>query len=220
MAERPPDDPGLPWEEIARQVQIALDELPIGNPEAKGKLMEDLKSVMVSLEEFGLPFGMVPPQKNRPAPDISVMAGGRDTDTSEAEAEPPERPDLKVAPDPITEEEVTEDPVSAPGPGSGFSWFNLGDLGKSFALPGTPATPPGDIRLSGADAEEGVQTLYTGTQAHPYRIHCADGAMRVVVDGKSGEVLRTSRSIDVEGTLIRVMLEDGSSAMGTFQRIS
>ena len=61
MAERPPEDPGLPWEEIARQVQIALDELPIGNPEAKGKLMEDLKSVMVSLEEFGLPFGMAPP---------------------------------------------------------------------------------------------------------------------------------------------------------------
>ena len=82
------------------------------------------------------------------------------------------------------------------------------------------ASPPGDIRLSGADAEEGVQTLYTGTQARPYRIHCADGAMRVVVDGKSGEVLRASRSIDVEGTLIRVMLEDGSSAMGTFQRIS
>jgi hypothetical protein len=44
--------------------------------------------------------------------------------------------------------------------------------------------------------------------------------MRIVVDGKSGEVLRTSRSIDVEGTLIRVVLEEGSSAMGTFQRIS
>ena len=51
MAERPPDDPGLPWEEIARQVQMALEELPIGNPEAKGKLMDDLKSVMVSMDE-------------------------------------------------------------------------------------------------------------------------------------------------------------------------
>jgi hypothetical protein len=225
MAERPPDDPGLPWEEIARQVQIALDELPIGNPEAKGKLMEDLKSVMVSLEAFGLPFGMVPPLKTHPAPDISVMAGGRETETHEADTEEgadlPGRPDLKVAPDPITEEEeMTEDPIPGTGPGSGFNWFNLGDLGKSFNLPGALATPPGDIRLSGADAEEGVQTIYTGTQARPYRIHCADGAMRIVVDGKSGEVLRTTRSIDVEGTLIRVMLEGGSSAMGTFQRIS
>jgi hypothetical protein len=228
MAERPPDDPSLPWEEIARQVQIALEELPIGNPESKGKLMEDLKSVMVSLEEFGLPFGMVPPRENRPAPDISVVAGGREAETEEAEPETepeeesvlPGRPDLKVAPDPITEEEEIEDSGEASGPGGGFNWFNLGDLGKSFPLPGMTASPPGDIRLSGADAEEGVQTLYTGTQARPYRIHCADGAMRVVVDGKSGEVLRASRSIDVEGTLIRVMLEDGSSAMGTFQRIS
>ena len=152
------------------------------------------------------------------------MTGGREEETNETEAEEasdlPGRPDLKVAPDPITEEEDLEESGDPTSPGSGFSWFNLGDLGKSFPLPGMTASPPGDIRLSGADAEEGVQTLYTGTQARPYRIHCADGAMRVVVDGKSGEVLRASRSIDVEGTLIRVMLEDGSSAMGTFQRIS
>jgi len=215
---------------------MALEELPIGNPEAKGKLMDDLKSVMVSLEEFGLPFGMVPPSQAHPTPDISVMAGGREEDTSEVEVdeEPADsgRPDLKVAPDPITEEEDLDgpglgqgpgggfDPGDGSTPGSGFSWFNLGDLGKSFTVPGTAATPPGDIRLSGADAEEGSQTLYTGTQARPYRIHCADGTMRVVVDGKSGEVLRTSRSIDVEGTLIRVMLEETASAMGTFQRIS
>jgi hypothetical protein len=224
MAERPPDNPGLPWEEIARQVQIALEELPIGSPEAKGKLMEDLKSVMLSLEEFGLPFGMVPPPPVRPAPDISVMAGGRDEDTGKDEGdEGPvevERPDLKVAPDPITEEEEPKEHPYGSDPGGGFNWFNLGELGKSFTLPGMATTPPGDIRLSGADAEEGAQTLYTGTQARPYRIHCADGAMRVVVDGKSGEVLRASRSIDVEGTLIRVMLEKGSSAMGTFQRIA
>ena len=113
MAERPPDEPNLPWDEIAKQVQSALEELNLDSPETQSRLMGDLESMMSSLDGLGLPVDLTPPTQAVPTPpDISVVEGG----LAEAEAREPSesRPDLKVAPEPEPSEEGTPDGEPSP----------------------------------------------------------------------------------------------------------
>jgi hypothetical protein len=189
------DDDGDSLDDVLDSVVEALDALELGSDRLRDSLVDGVREALSAI---------VTPTPDI-SPDVVVLDGGRagDPPTEETE-EQPSRPDLQVLEgDAASRPEVRVRVVQSD------------DMPRS-RVARAPIWPDGRIRLrpSGASA---WQTVYHGTETHPYRLHCTSGVLRVSVDGQPVEELHTGCSIDIEAKLVRVSSD--SPTDGLYRRL-
>ena len=176
MSDQPPDDP---TDDIIEQVNAALDGLSITDDATRDAVAAGLKEALGALSAMG-----VTPTPGREAPSVAVVEGGRAEDAPPTSGAPP---DLHIAAPPTDAQPASAAPTARV-------------VVSRAPIRSRPAAadPAGHIALAPGTR----QTILRARQARAYRIHCTDGALRVLIDGQPLDTVAAGQSIDVEGAML------------------
>ncbi|MEC8424431.1 MAG: hypothetical protein VX000_11690 [Myxococcota bacterium] len=222
---RPPEDP---WSEVLEQVEDALRDAGVGEDDGRAALLDGVRSALDGL--VGLDT------RDGGSPDVVVVEGGRGED------DPPTRgeaPPLRVADAPAPNATASGDhgdaaperPESGPPEPDGC-WSDAWEESDA-SWPGATRVvvraPPaghggpfpslarqGRVRVQSGD---NPHTIYVGPVPHPYRVACAEGMLRVAIDGSLEIELAAGCSVDVEGRQITVTADREADASGRYVRL-
>lgn len=133
-----------------------------------------------------------PPTATEP-PDVSVVDGGRADDAPPSGSPPP---DLRVA-----------KPEAPPA--------------VSVAVRRAATIARSDLSATGvfAVADGDTQTLFRAAAAHPYRVACDRGAVRVALDGAPSVTVAAGQTCDVTARVVSVRATTPGGAAGRYARL-
>lgn len=195
------DDNRGPWADVLDQVREALDDAGVGAGEVRDELVRGVKDALHTLQ--GRPDE--PPQGQDPpaaSPDVTIVPGGRADDAPPAPGSPP---DLRVAP-----------PESAATPVSPSVSVSVRRARAPTALSPTDLSATGVFSVP---ADGSTQTLFRSDRAHPYRVVCDSGGLRISLDGAPADSLVCGQSMDVYARLVRVRADHDDGATGRYVRL-
>jgi hypothetical protein len=203
---RPPDDDDDLFEELMAQVDEAFAALELGDGKLGDAISDGVRealkaalSELPSVEDGG-------PQK----PQVTVLDGGKDDESSEETDETP-RPELRVA-------EPTDE-AGEPSYGSPSSRVRVVRVGARprVSIQETPLHLEGSLRVD--PGEEEWQTLFRGADPRTYRLACDSGVLEVALDGQIADKIQPGQTMDVEARLIRVRAGSNAVMTGRYARV-
>lgn len=209
MSERPPRTPddlslGGIVDEVVSQVRTALDEADVSGRQGRDLLLDGLRDVMQAIDPASLVragHAAAPPDPS-PAPDVTVVDGGRSED---APPTPGPKPDLKVATD------------AAPEPSSPRVYTKV-TVHKSAASSSAPRDDRPGLNLPASGDTPEWRSLFRGSTARPYRIIAEEGRVSVRLDGEDADTVHPGASLDVEARVIQVAAIDAPARV-RFERL-
>lgn len=216
MSGSPPLDDEL--EAALAQVEQTLIDQGVADPELRRVLLDQVRSALENAADWGElsfsvkvsgPTGEGEDEDEDPAaparPTVSVVDGGRKRDEPRVSRG---RPDLRVA-DEEGEDEAADSATTSGG--SGATIIRTVRVGPQNAR----SVGQGWIEVG----SHGQQGIYLGQHPRCYRVLCLRGSLTVRVDGEHRQVLLAGQSVDVEGSNVTVLAEDGGPAQGAYTAV-
>ncbi|HIA02228.1 MAG TPA: hypothetical protein EYN66_10010 [Myxococcales bacterium] len=184
--------PDDPWKMVIDQVTEALTDL--GFSDTDQKVADGVRSALCALDRS---------KGSDATPPIRVLEGGlsgkmdeRPSDASHLSLSTAETHEVLGHDDDITVSVCLSPPAGQPLI--------------------SPTKYEGRIEVLG----DSSQTILRAISSHPYRIHCLEGLLKVMIEGEAVDTISEGQSVDVEGAHIAVLGTSEDYSFGHYHRLS